>query len=126
MVIKMKNKILIVDDAKFARTVLKKGLLNGNYTNIIEAGTAEEALELFEKEMPELTFLDISLPDSDDLGLLQKLLNIRPEAKIVMCSALGQNLIIRNALDKGAKDFIIKPFEEKQLLEITGKQLLQQ
>lgn len=121
----MNDKILIVDDAKFARTVLKRTLANGNYTNIIEATNAKDALQLFAEEVPDLTFLDISLPDSDDLGLLEKLLTARPDAKIVMCSALGQNLIIQNALKMGAKDFVIKPFEEKALLEITGKQLLQ-
>ena len=70
----MENKILIVDDAKFARNVLKRSLANGNYTNIVEAVNGKEALELFQTEKPDLTFLDISLPDSDDLGLLEKLL----------------------------------------------------
>lgn len=119
----MDGKILIVDDARFARKVLKRALANGNYLNVLEAGTAKEAIELFTEDKPDLTFLDISLPDSDDLGLLDKLLAINPEAKIVMCSALGQNLIIENALKKGARDFIIKPFEEKLLLEITYQQL---
>lgn len=119
----MKDKILIVDDSKFARIILKRSLANGNYTNIVEAATAAEAVEVFEKERPSLTFLDISLPDSDDLDLLSKLLSIDPAAKIVMCSALGQDLIITEALEKGALDFFIKPFDEKQLLD-TIAQLL--
>jgi len=90
----------------------------------IEAVNAKEALELFEKEQPDLTFLDISLPDSDDLALLEKLLAMNPKAKIVMCFALGQNLIIENAIKKGAKDFITKPFEEKLVLEIVCNQLV--
>lgn len=119
----MDYKILIVDDAKFARTVLKKALANGNYTNTVEAACAKDAIVVFEQEKPDLTFLDISLPDNEDFALLKKLLEINSQAKIVMCSALGQNLIIENALKIGAKDFIIKPFTEKLLLEITGKQL---
>ncbi|MDD2973076.1 MAG: response regulator [Lachnospiraceae bacterium] len=119
----MNEKILIIDDAKFARKVLKHALTDGNYTNIVEATTAKDALEIFEKEQPELTLLDISLPDSDDLGLLEKLLALNPQAKIVICSALGQNLIIENAIKMGAKDFITKPFEEKILLEIVNNQL---
>lgn len=121
----MNEKILIVDDAKFARKVLKNALANGNYTNITEAVNAEEALKKFQEEKPELTFLDISLPDSDDLGLLQKLLDINPKGKIVMCSALGQNLIIEKAISMGAKEFITKPFEEKQVLEIVCHHLMQ-
>lgn len=119
----MDNKILIIDDAKFARNVLRRSLANGNYTNTIEATNAKEAIEVFEKEIPDLTFLDISLPDCEDLTLLGKLLESNPEAKIVMCSALGQNLIIENALKMGAKDFITKPFTEKLLLDITNKLL---
>ena len=120
----MNDKILIVDDAKFARKVLKHALADGNYTNVIEAVNAKEALEVFEKEQPDLTFLDISLPDSDDLRLLEKLLTMNPKAKIVMCSALGQNLIIENAIKMGAKDFITKPFEGKLVLEIVCNQLV--
>lgn len=120
----MNDKILIVDDARFARNVLKRVLANGNYTNILEATNAKEAREVFEREQPDLTFLDISLPDNDDLGLLKNLLEINSDARIVMCSALGQNLIIENAVEMGAKEFIIKPFDEKKVLDITYKQLM--
>lgn len=120
----MNDKILIVDDAKFARKILRQALANGNYTNVVEAVNAKEALEKFENEKPDLTFLDISLPDSNDLGLLKKLMEINPNGKVVMCSALGQNLIIENAIRLGAKDFITKPFEEKMVLEIVCHQLV--
>lgn len=120
------KKILVIDDSRFARVILKRALANGDYTNIVEAATAAEAVAVFKAEQPDLTFLDISLPDSDDLGLLTELLGLKPDAKIVMCSALGQNLIIEDALKKGALDFIIKPFEEKQLLDTTGQLLSQE
>lgn len=119
----MDEKILIVDDARFARTVLKRSLANGNYLNIVEATTAADAIRLFKKEHPDLVFLDISLPDSDNLSLLEKLLTLDPKARIVMCSALGQELVIADARAKGAKEFIVKPFEEKVLLETVNRLL---
>lgn len=119
----MENLILVVDDAKFARVVAKRALQNGGYENIIEAKTAAEALELFQERQPDLTLLDITLPDNTDLTLLKKLLQINPKASIVMNSAIGQELIIKDAVKAGAKDFIIKPFEEKQFLETVNKAL---
>ena len=119
----MENLILVVDDAKFARVVAKRALQNGGYENIIEAKTAAEALELFQERQPDLTLLDITLPDNTDLTLLKKLLEINPKASIVMNSAIGQELIIKDAVKAGAKDFIIKPFGEKQFLETVNKAL---
>lgn len=122
----MEKSILVVDDAKFARTVTKKILANANINNVIEATSAAEAEKLFTTEKPDVTLLDISLPDSQDLGLLEKLLRINPEANIVMCSALGQDLIIRDALKIGAKDFIIKPVDKSLLVTIVNRYLNKQ
>lgn len=112
----MDELILIVDDAKFARIVAKRALQNGGYSNFIEAGTAAEAIELFKKEKPALTLLDITLPDSSDLTPLKNMLAIYPDAKIIMNSAIGQDLIIMDALEAGARDFITKPFTEENFL----------
>ena len=71
----------------------------------------------FEEQTPELTLLDITLPDNSDLTLLRTMIKIRPEAKIVMNSAIGQELIIQDALNAGARDFITKPFKEKEFIE---------
>lgn len=119
----MENLILVVDDAKFARVVTKKALLNGGYENIIEATTAEEAMQLFHEKKPDLVLLDITLPDNTDLTLLKKLLEEDPQAKIVINSAIGQELIIMDALKAGAKDFIVKPFDEKDFIQIVNKVL---
>ena len=116
----MDKKILVVDDAKFARNLVARTLQDGGYTNIVQAGTAADAVEVFEKEQPELVLLDITLPDCNDLSLLKKLLEIKPEAKIVMNSAIGQNLIIADALEIGAADFITKPFDEQHLIEVVS------
>ena len=105
----MEDLILIVDDARFARRIETKALQ--------EAKTAKEALQIFEEQAPELTLLDITLPDNSDLTLLRTMMKIRPEAKIVMNSAIGQELIIQDALKAGARDFITKPFKEKEFIE---------
>ena len=112
----MGKRILIVDDAKFARMVLIKALNNNGYTDIIEAATAAEAKSIFAAEMPALTILDITLAD---LTLLNELLALRPQAKIVMNSAIGQPLIIADALEAGAVNFITKPTDGTVLLEIV-------
>lgn len=111
--------ILIVDDAKFARTLVKRALHNGGYENVIEAATAADAKKIFAEQHPDLTILDITLPDNSDLTLLKDLLALDPKAKIIMNSAIGQTLIISDALELGAKNFITKPFEEKELLNVV-------
>lgn len=115
----MGSKILVVDDAKFSRNMIKKALKNGGYEDIIEAASAAEALEAFKSGSPDLVMLDITLPDRNDLSLLQELLQIRPDARIIMVSALGQDLIIADALKIGARDFITKPFVEQDMLAVV-------
>lgn len=113
----MEDLILIVDDARFARRIETKALQDAGFEHIVEAKTAKEALQIFEEQTPELTLLDITLPDNSDLTLLRTMMKIRPEAKIVMNSAIGQELIIQDALNAGATDFITKPFKEKEFIE---------
>ena len=113
----MEDLILIVDDARFARRIETKALQDAGFEHIVEAKTAKEALKIFEEQAPELTLLDITLPDNSDLTLLRTMMKIRPEAKIVMNSAIGQELIIKDALKAGARDFITKPFKEKEFIE---------
>ena len=113
----MEDLILIVDDARFARRIETKALQDAGFEHIVEAKTAKEALQIFEEQAPELTLLDITLPDNSDLTLLRTMIKIRPEAKIVMNSAIGQELIIQDALNAGARDFITKPFKENEFIE---------
>lgn len=113
----MDDLILIVDDARFARRIERKALEDAGFENIIEAKMAGEALQLFKEKNPDLTLLDITLPDNSDLTLLKRMLETRPEAKIIMNSAIGQELIIQDALEAGAKDYITKPFKEKEFIE---------
>ncbi|MFG6325929.1 MAG: response regulator [Lachnospiraceae bacterium] len=119
----MNEKILLVDDAKFARKVAIKSLQNGGFDNVIQAATAAETMELFEKEKPDLVLLDITLPDNSDLTLLENLLKKKPDAKIIMTSAIGQDLIIEDSIKAGAKAFVTKPYLEKEFLEVIYKVL---
>lgn len=125
----MEEKILLVDDAKFARKVALKALHNGGFDNVIQATTAAETLEKFENEKPDLVLLDITLPDNSDLTLLEKLMKKKPDAKIIMTSAIGQELIIEDSINAGAKAFITKPYSEKAFLEtifnvLEGKKIV--
>ena len=121
----MEQLILVVDDAKFARNLTKRALIEGGYENIIEAATAKEALKVFLSVNPDLVLLDITLTDSNDLSLLEDMLKARPGAKIIMNSAIGQDLIIADALELGAMDFITKPFDGTELIQ-TVKAVLEQ
>lgn len=114
--ITMNENILIVDDAEFSRTVMRQALLNAGFDNIIEASTADEARRIFSKETPDLTILDIMLPDSFDLGLLHEFLKIDNKARIVINSAISKPEITREALLTGARGFITKPFNETDFL----------
>ena len=113
----MEQKILVVDDARFARKVAIKSLNNGGFDNIVQATTAAEAKEVFLNENPDLVLLDITLPDNSDLTLLEWMISVRPDAKIIMTSAIAQDLIIEDSIKAGAKAFIAKPFMEKAFLE---------
>lgn len=123
MEMKTDKLILIVDDARFARNITKRTLASGGYTNVIEASTAADALISFTDNKPDLTLLDITLPDNYDLTLLKKMSAAIPGAKIIMASAIGQDSIIADALSSGAMDFITKPFDEEDLLSVVNNAL---
>lgn len=109
--------VLLVDDAKFARKIAKKALNNAGIDNIIEAVNAHDAMKLLEEKNPDIVLLDITLPDNSDLTLLRNMIQAKPEIKIIMTSAIGQDLIIEDALREGAKAFVTKPFGEKEFLK---------
>lgn len=114
------SKILIVEDLAFTRSMVKDMLSEGGYDNILEAPDAKTAMEMFEAEKPELTLLDITLPDRKDLSLLEELLKKKLWAKIVICSAVSQPVVMTEAVKLGAVEYIIKPVEKGRLLEIVG------
>ncbi len=111
------RKVLIVDDAVFMRTVLKRIIREAGGYGICEAPDGETALELYEKEKPGLVLLDISMPGMNGIETLKEIRKTDGEAFVIMCSAIGQEAMIREAIDNGARDFIVKPFKAEQILE---------
>lgn len=117
------KKILIADDALFMRMMLKKMLTEAGYKEFAEAADGKEACELYQKEKPALVLMDISMPNMNGIDALKEIRNIDPEALVVMCSAVGQEAIIVEAIEAGAMDFIVKPFKSEQLIEAIHKLL---
>jgi len=115
-------KILIADDSVFMRKMLKDILSGGGYEDFIEAGNGTEALEQYKKEKPDLILLDIIMPDVDGIEVLEKL-SKSDTGKVVVVSAVGQEQMKKKAKALGVKYYITKPFQEKEILEMTKKVL---
>lgn len=113
----MDKKIMIVDDAAFMRMMIKDTLLKNGYENIIEAADGEIAVQSYKAEKPDLTLMDITMPNKNGLEALKEIKEMDPSAKIVMCSAMGQESMVVEAIRSGAKDFIVKPFKAERVLK---------
>ncbi len=111
------TKILIVDDAAFMRMMIKDNLKKAGYTDFIEAGDGEQAVAKYEEERPGIVILDITMPVMDGIQALHAIKEIDPEAKVVMCSAMGQEGMVVDAIKLGALDFIVKPFKPDRLVQ---------
>ena len=108
---------LVVDDAVFMRTVLKKMLMEAGHQVVGEAGNGIEAIEAAQKLKPQIITLDITMPEMDGIQAIENILKASPDSKIIMCSAMGQQTKVMEAIKKGAKDFIVKPFEKNRVLQ---------
>ena len=116
-------RVLVVDDAAFMRRVVSDALNEGGHEVIGEASTGAEAIARYMELQPELTTLDITMPDMDGLTALREIIAIDPFARIIMCSALGQENKVLEAIKAGAKDFVVKPFKADRVLGAVGKAL---
>ncbi|WP_416324907.1 response regulator [[Eubacterium] hominis] len=114
----MEKTIMIVDDALFMRKLIIKTLTKHGYHHIIEATNGEEGISLYKQHQPDIVLLDITMPDKTGIDVLQELLMLDADAKVIMCSAVGQDNMIANALRIGAKDFIVKPYKDEQLIQM--------
>lgn len=113
------KKILIADDAAFMRKLISTTLSGAGYDHFIEAANGEEAVEMFAAEKPDLVLLDVTMPKVDGLEALKRIMAVSPSAKVVMCSAIGQDGTIMEAIRRGASDFIVKPFKKEQLIDLV-------
>lgn len=114
-------KILLVDDAAFMRMMIKNALTKAGYTEILEASDGLEALEVYKKENPDLVFMDITMPNMNGLDALKEIRQADADASVVMCSAMGQEAMVLEAIKSGAKDFIVKPFKPERILATVSK-----
>ena len=106
----MAHKILIVDDAAFMRMMIKDILVKNGYEIVGEGADGYQAIELYKETSPDLVTMDITMPEMDGITALKEIRNINPNAKVIMCSAMGQQAMVIDAIQAGAKDFIVKPF----------------
>ena len=116
-------RVLVVDDAVFMRKVVSDALAKGGHEVVGEASNGQEAVDRFQELKPDVTTLDITLPEKDGLAALKEIVAIDPDARIIMCSALGQESKVLEAVKSGAKDFVVKPFQPDRILDAAAKAL---
>lgn len=119
----MAHKIMIVDDAAFMRMMIKDILTKNGYEVVAEAADGAQAVELYKEHQPDLVTMDITMPEMDGIAALKEIKQINGNAKVIMCSAMGQQAMVIDAIQAGAKDFIVKPFQADRVLEAIGKTL---
>ena len=115
------TRVLIVDDAAFMRMMIKDILQKNGFEVIGEASNGIEAVDLYKKEKPDVVTMDITMPDMDGIEAVKEIKNFDPTAKVIMCSAMGQQSMVMDAIKSGAKDFIVKPFQADRVLEAIRK-----
>jgi two-component system chemotaxis response regulator CheY len=118
-------RILVVDDAVFMRKLISDALIAGGHEVVGEAGDGVEAVTRWQELRPDLTTLDITMPERDGLEALVAILAIDPNARVIMCSALGQQSKVLAAIRLGAKDFLVKPLQPQAIVEAVAKALAQ-
>jgi two-component system chemotaxis response regulator CheY len=115
--------ILIVDDAAFMRMMIKDILSKNGFEIAGEAANGAEAVEKFKELSPDLVTMNITMPEMDGIQALKEIKQIDSGAKVIMCSAMGQRSMVIDAIQSGAKDFIVKPFQADRVLEAIKKVL---
>lgn len=117
----MSAKVLIVDDAAFMRMMLKDILTKNGYEVIGEAGDGEQAVQMYKELSPDLVTMDITMPEKDGITALKEIKAYDPNAKVIMCSAMGQQAMVLDAIQAGARDFVVKPFQADRVIEAVKK-----
>lgn len=117
----MAKSVLICDDAAFMRMMIKDILTKNGYEIAGEAENGAKAVEKYNESKPDLVLMDITMPEMDGIQALKKIKESDASANIIMCSAMGQQAMVIEAIQSGAKDFIVKPFQADRVLEAVKK-----
>ena len=117
-------RVLIVDDAKFMRTLVKDALVPGGHEIVGEAENGIEAVDLYKKLKPDLVTMDITMREKDGIEAAEDILGLDPTARIIMVTALGQENLLTKAIKLGVKDFVVKPFPPERLQKAAEKALV--
>ena len=115
--------VLIADDAAFMRMMIKNILSEAGYEIVGEAENGSVAVSRYRELKPDLTTMDITMPEMDGLAALTEIRGLDPAARVVMCSAMGQQSMVIESIQAGARDFIVKPFQPDRVLEAVQKAL---
>jgi len=117
----MGKRILVVDDAAFMRMMIKDILVKNGYEIAGEAENGIRAVEKYKELMPDLVIMDITMPEVDGITAVREIKKINPDSKIIMCSAMGQQAMVIESIQAGARDFIVKPFQPERVIEAIRK-----
>ena len=117
----MAKNILVVDDAAFMRMMIKDILTKNGYNVAGEAENGAKALEKYNEVKPDLVLMDITMPEVDGIQALKNIKAADPNAKVIMCSAMGQQAMVIESIQAGAKDFIVKPFQADRVIDALTK-----
>lgn len=117
----MGRKVLITDDTAFMRMTLRNILEKNGYEVVGEAEDGQVAVEKYGELRPDLVTMDITMPRMDGITAIKKIMELDPQAKIVVCSAMGQKALVIEALSAGARDFIVKPFQAERIINAIQK-----
>ncbi len=113
----MATRILIADDARLMRRIIKDIVLEAGYEVVGEASTGQQAFELYKSFRPDVMTMDVIMPELDGIEVLRLIMDYDPTARVIICSALGHDMIIDDAMKAGAKSYIIKPFKKDKVIE---------
>ena len=119
----MSHTVLVCDDAIFMRTMISDILTQAGFEVIGEAENGVQAVERYDQLKPDLVTMDIVMPDMGGIEAVREICQKDPEAKVLMCSAMGQQALVVEAIQAGAKDFVVKPFQPSRVLEAVQRVL---
>ena len=115
------KRVMVCDDAAFMRMMIKDILVKNGYEIAAEAENGLKAVERYPEAKPDLVLMDITMPEVDGIEAVRRIKALDPNANVIMCSAMGQQAMVIEAIQAGAKDFIVKPFQANRVLEAVRK-----